>query len=205
LGEELQKIDLTSIALCSIPRTLNDCGRDKIFIARGAAGVSIFSIPELKFIREADLRDLKNGGSVESISFDGKDLLLVMSTTLQDGFTGVVKMNLAGDILSSHRYDTRRSGVIAPGARSFFYDDRLFINNAGWIHIVGRNQLSQTTGIRPSWLSQKVVESRERYHYVVSHGDFYIDNNRLRGCGLSFETISSQRVRVAKIYQIPYK
>lgn len=171
-----------------------------LYIARGAAGVSAFSMDEMRMIWDADLRGIEKGGSAEAIVFDGTHLQLIASTTQQFGFTGVITMSLQGEIVSTTPYDTRRSGVIGTGARARWHNNSLIINNLGWIHILSKSQLSQTRAIRPRWLAHQIRERNNQFHYMMLTGDMILEGNKLKGCGLTYA--EPHRERVARLFEI---
>ena len=170
------------------------------YIARGEAGVSAFSMDEMKMVWDADLRDIEKGGAAEAIVFDGQHLRLVAATTQEFGFTGIVTMDLSGKILQTTPYDTRRSGVIGVGARARWFNDSLFINNLGWVHIFNRSQLAQTRSVRPRWLAHQIGEANNRYHYMMLTGDMILAGDKLLGCGLTYE--GAARERVSRLFEL---
>lgn len=157
---------------------------DLLVIARGLAGMTAFNTVTHK-IQWNTLMSEVDGGMPVSVEFDGAKIWAVMATTRQNGFTGFAAMDMTtGRVTKATPYDQRRAGVIETEPSARWFNDSIVLNNAGWIHVVTRQQLESGKAIRPRWVAQPMPQDGEvQPHYMMLVGEFFFEQNNLIGCG----------------------
>lgn len=174
---------------------------DLLLIARGSAGLSAFNMRTGKLQWHKDFNEVDDGKPV-AVTFDGEHAQVVFTSTRENGFSGIVTLNLESqDILFKTPYNQRRAGVIAPDVKAHWFNDSLILNNGGWIHLITRNQIETQKPFRPKWVAVEVGGDRH-LHYMMLTGDFFIKDQTLVGCGLMNERNGDQVTRFARLFQV---
>ncbi|MBH48985.1 MAG: hypothetical protein CME71_12525 [Halobacteriovorax sp.] len=212
LGDyDLTQIDFTGAILGTFPIVFNPNPQtakaismklvvDILYIARGNAGLTAFNTMTGKIVWHSELDEVESSKPV-SAAFDGTNLQVLMTSTREGGFNGVATVNLDGKVVGQTAYNQRRAGVISPDAIAHWHQDRLVVNNGGWIHIITSKQLADQKPIRPKWVAVEMGDDMH-LHYMMLNGDFYLENNMLHGCGVYNERNGDEINRVARLFHV---
>lgn len=154
-----------------------------LFLARGRGGVAAFDSTTQKMKWETALNEIKNSMAINVVA-NGNKLFVIMTGTAEGGFNGVATLDAqSGKILQATPYDYRRAGVIYPETPAHMWQDKLVLNNGGWIHVLTEKDLLSSKPVRPRWVAHVVGEG-QRQHYMMLRGDFFFENDTLVGCGV---------------------
>jgi hypothetical protein len=158
-------------------------GEGVLFLARGRGGVAAFDSVTQKMKWETRLNEIKNSMAI-NVVLAGEKLYVIMTGTAESGFNGVATLEAqTGKVLQTTPYDYRRAGVIYPETPAHLWQDKLVLNNGGWIHVLTEKELQSAKPVRPRWVAHVVGEG-QRQHYMMLRGDFFFENDTLVGCGV---------------------
>ncbi len=172
-----------------------------LLIARGRDGLTAFNMETQKILWHTDLLEV-DGGKPVAIAFDGDHGQAIFTSTREGGFNGVVTIDIEnGKVLGQTPYNRRRAGVISPDAVAHWNNDSLIINNGGWIHVLTQDQIQTRKPVKPKWVAVEVGDDLH-LHYMMLSGDFFIENNKLFGCGMMNERNGDQVTRFARLFEV---
>jgi hypothetical protein len=157
---------------------------DNIIIAQGLGGVTAFDTISHSIKWHTTMSEVP-GGMPVTVATDGKVGYAVMATSAQGGFAGVATFNLTNGSVTKISAYNRNYGVIDTQAKASWYNNNLIINNGGWIHVLTKEQLHKGRPVRPRWVAHVIkANGPVQQHYMVSVGEFFIEENSVVGCGL---------------------
>tara|TARA_R110000868_G_scaffold104087_5_gene286273 strand:+ start:2946 stop:3866 length:921 start_codon:yes stop_codon:yes gene_type:complete len=208
---ELTQIDFSGTVIANYPIVFNPNPQtakaismklvnDVIYIARGNAGLTAFNTQTGKIVWHSELSEVV-GSKPVALTFDGTSLQVLMTGNREGGFNGVASVSLDGKVIGQTAYNQRRAGVISPDALAHWHQDRLVVNNGGWIHVITSKQLADQKPIRPRWVAVEMGDDMH-LHYMMLNGDFYLENNKLFGCGVYNERNGDEVNRVARLFEV---
>ncbi len=159
---------------------------DKLYLAYGDLGLVSFDFSTLSFNfinavntwQETGLRSMTTSLAIAD------DKVFVSLTGLQQGaFNGVVTFDLSTqEIVNRSAYRNGREGVIDIEARIYLQNDKVILNNGGWIHRLEKSDLYRRSIARPRWLGIPYSTPDGRRVYAMIKGDFVFDGGRVLGC-----------------------
>lgn len=174
-GEELNTYDIGQSKAMTLAGNL-------LLIVRSGGTISAFDIEKKEMAWTSYMQEISSGLAI-TIAYDGQKAYVSMATAHEGGFTGVAVIDpKTGKVLSKTPYDVRRSGVISVFANSHWYQDKLILNNMGWIHVMTAKQLASSKPMRPRWVAHK-MNPKEDPHYMMLQGEFFMENDHVVGCG----------------------
>ncbi len=172
-----------------------------LLIARGRDGVVAFNMQTKKIQWHKEFSEVE-GGKPVAIAYDGNNAQVVFTSTRENGFNGVVTLDLEShEVLFKTPYNPRRAGVISPDAKAHWSNDSLILNNGGWIHLITRKQIEEQKPMKPRWIAVEVGDDLH-LHYMMLSGDFFIEDNKLIGCGMMNERNDDQITRFARLFEV---
>ncbi|MFP5490120.1 MAG: hypothetical protein ACLGG0_01365 [Bacteriovoracia bacterium] len=173
-----------------------------IFLARGRGGVAAFDSATQKIKWETRLNEIKNSMAINVVT-NGNKLYVIMTGTAEGGFNGVATLEAqTGKVLQATPYDYRRAGVIYPETPAHMWQDKLVLNNGGWIHVLTEKDLLSSKSVRPRWVAHVVGEG-QRQHYMMLRGDFFFENDTLVGCGVYHVNQGDDFSLESKVFRVP--
>lgn len=172
-----------------------------LLIVRGGGTLTAFDLTERKMTWTSYMNEIPDG-NVISGSFDGTNLLAVMTSNREGGFNGIATVSLIdGSVIRKTPYDQGRAGVIDPDAKSRWHNDQLILNNGGWIHVITKAQLASTKAIKPKWIAHAIGSGMDQ-HYMMLRGEFFFEGNNLVGCGAYNERQDGEYIRKTGLFKI---
>lgn len=176
-----------------------------IILNRGQAGLFAYDEKTFELVWQNTLTDVKFG-RVVAMAKDRELLWLALTNTSADGFSGIVQLNgISGKVIRSTPYDNQRAGIIGIDVKARFHQDKLYLNNEGWIHVMTLNQLQTAKKLRPHWIATVVPKNGEiNSHYVMTIGDFLFESGEIVSCGKYMDTVNGQYVFRSKTFRSKY-
>lgn len=174
---------------------------DLLLVARGSGGLTAFNILNKKIQWHSELAGV-DGAVPVAVTFDGKNAQVIMTGTREGGFNGVATVSLHdGAVIGQMPYNQRRAGVIFPYAKARWSNDKLILNNGGWIHLITAKQIADGKPIKPVWRAVEVGDDMH-LHYMMLSGEFFVRDNVLYGCGTYNERSGGDSVRAARLFEV---
>ena len=174
---------------------------DLLLIARGSEGLTALNMVTGK-IQWHNAFNTIDAGKPIAVAFDGAHAQVVFTSTRENGFNGVVTLDLESlENLYVTQYNQRRAGVIAPDAKAHWSQNNLVLNNGGWIHVITRKQIQEQKPMKPKWVAVEVGGNRD-LHYMMLSGDFFIEQSILYGCGKQRERNGDQITHFARLFEV---
>ncbi len=174
---------------------------DLLLIARGSEGLTALNTRTGKIQWHKEFSSIDAGKPI-AVAFDGSHAQVVFTSTRENGFNGIATLDIDTlETLHQSQYNQRRAGVISPDAKAHWSNNNLILNNGGWIHVITRKQIQDEKPFKPKWLAVEVGGDRD-LHYMMLTGDFFIENNKLIGCGKQRERNGDQVTHFARLFEV---
>lgn len=179
-GDILSRHTLPALSVLSWGKSLLTLQNQVIVLHED--GVSAFDVETQEFTWTHSFNDLTYTTTADIVS-DGNELHVVMSATVAGGFLGVVTLNSEGKRVKALGYNVRRNGIIVSYAHAHWAQDRLIINNAGWLHSIDKNQLKGKKELVAKIVPATVQVAPNARRNISLKGDFFFDGKEIVGCG----------------------
>lgn len=186
-GIEMARYELPQLSVMGWGKRVITHG-SMIYIVRGS-GVTAFDDSSKSFLWSHQLDDLTSTTAVDG-AHDGNNLHLLMAGIREDGFHGIVTINPAGERVKALSLNISRSGIFAEQARMHWHQDKLVINNSGWMKIVSAEQLAANKSLVLKPIATSISLGENLRKQVAMSGDFFISENTLQGCGSYSELVN---------------
>lgn len=170
-----------------LPRGLYHHPETSLFyIPSGKSGMVVFSGDESGFLKTEPLNIINEDGhrsAAVAVDGDGRDTLYIaMTATSEKGFDGVLTYDIPSKRILNRAEYKRRAGVVFPYASLFYSEDKVFLNNGGWIHAFHVSDLATDSEVMPKWLAMAHGQGRDR-QFVMTAGDLIVQGRDILGCG----------------------
>lgn len=177
-GEVTEEITLPELSVMGWGKNFILSG-EEIYIVRDT-GLSRFDKSTRSFVWSTKLAE--SGSAAVSGTTDGTLLYVIYAAEMEGGFIGMSMLNKEGVEVKKLGLNVYRSGVFAQDAVIHWFEDRLIVNNAGWMISFDQKQLQ---GKKPlvSKLIPAYTQLPEGRKQVTMRGDFMLQGKEASGCG----------------------
>lgn len=176
--------------------------QDSVLYIIRESGVSAFDLKSKSFRWAHQLSDFEGGSAIDG-AFDGNYLQVLLAGTRPGGFNGVVTLNQTGERIKSLPLNTARSGILAEQARMHWHQNKLFINNSGWVRTIDKKQLHSHKPIVLGTASTAIkLDARTRLQVSLS-GDFFFNQKEFSGCASYGQVINGEVHAAYDLFSFP--
>lgn len=199
-GQDEASFDLPDLSSLSWGKQLVTDG-SLLYIIR-EAGVSAFDLSSRSFLWNESLNDLSTGQAVDG-AHDGQNLYVLMVNSIIDGFDGVVVMNSKGERLNALPLNKTRSGVLVASALSHWKENKLFINNAGWMLSLDKKQLMGSKALVTKLVPTALRIDQNTKRQVSLNGDFFFSEREFSGCASYGQMVNGEVQVRSDLFRFP--
>lgn len=170
--------------------------QNRLYIASGRLGLLRFDLESKSFL-DSDLLNVNNdnghfSAAVAVTGYGENGLYIAMTGDSQRGFNGILSYDSKTQkILNKAEYNKRKAGVVYPFASIYTYEDKVFLNNGGWIHSIGNKEAQTKSTILPRWISIPLYQGSER-SFIRINGDLVFNKEYVMGCGSFFNNVENE-------------
>ena len=162
-----------------------------LYIASGGAGLLTFDLNTQQFTSKDILNVQNDNGHLSAavaVVGDASDrLYIAMTGNSERGFNGVLSYSLnQKKILNKAEYNKRRAGVVFPYASIYLENNKVILNNGGWIHSLKLDQVESKSTVKPRWHAIAYYLNDVR-KFVMMAGDLLFEEAEVIGCGRYFQ------------------
>jgi hypothetical protein len=146
--------------------------------------------------------EMENRSFSTSVAAKGDRLYISMTGATQNGFHGIIEARaFDGEVLAFNEFHRQRAGIIDDRASLELIDNRLVLNNGGWIHVVNQSDLRSRRQLIPRWVAVP-VGGRDYRHYMMWSGRYMMEGNTLKGCGLEIRPVGNRFERFSRYFEV---